>query len=118
MLYKIFYTDKFIQSKFSAQTFGPFIFIRPAKKNDVGLLEHEKVHVKQFWKNPLFGLAYLFSKKMRAKYEADAYRKQLTYSPDRIDVFAHHLSTKYNLGISLDQAKLLIAEPTALDKVF
>jgi hypothetical protein len=109
MLFKVFYTDSIIQSKFSGQTYGPFIFIRPSKRSDIGLLEHEKVHVKQFWSNPLFGLWYLFSKKSRAKFEAEAYCVQLKYSPGKEDIFANHLATKYNLGISHAEALAMLS---------
>lgn len=104
MLFKVFYTHRFIAERFGAQTYGPFIFIRPKYSFDTGLLEHEKVHVKQFWKNPFFGLWYLFSKKDRFAYEAEAYRKQLEFSPGKEEVFASHLTTKYNLGITRQQA--------------
>jgi hypothetical protein len=104
MLFKVFYTNSCIASRFAAETYGPFIFIRPSYSLDVGLLEHEKTHVKQFWKNPLFGLFYMFSKKSRFAYEAEAYREQLKYNPDKAELYASFLSTKYNLGITQDQA--------------
>lgn len=100
----VFYTNWFIPERFQATTYGPFIFIRPTKKDDIGLLEHEKVHVRQFWSNPLFGLEYFFSKEARLKYEAEAYREQLKYSPGREEVFAGILATRYTLGITIEQA--------------
>lgn len=100
----IFYTNLFIPARFQAVTYGPFIFIRPEKKDSVGLLEHEKTHVKQFWKNPLMGLWYFFSKEARFKYEAEAYREQLKYSPGNEEVYAQLLVDKYNLGITKEQA--------------
>ena len=105
MLFKVFYTNWLIQSKFTAETYGPFIFIRPRAKDDVGLLEHEKTHVKQFWRSwGTFGLAYFFSKTARLRYEAEAYREQLKYSPGKEDLYASFLVTKYNLGITQEQA--------------
>lgn len=104
MLFKVFYTDRCIAERFGAQTYGPLIFIRPKYSFDVGLLEHEKTHVKQFWKNPFFGLWYLFSKKARFEYEVQAFREQLKYSPDKAELFASFLATKYNLGITQEQA--------------
>ena len=100
----IFYTNWFVPARFAACTYGPFIFIRPTKRDDVGLREHEKVHVKQFWRNPLFGLAYFFSKKARFKYEVEAYREQLKYSPGKEAVFADLLCRKYNLNITMVDA--------------
>jgi hypothetical protein len=104
MMFKAFYTEHCIAPRFGAETYGPFIFIRPKYQGDIGLLEHEKTHVKQFWKNPLFGLFYMFSKKSRFAYEAEAYREQLKYNPDKADLYSSFLSTKYNLGITQDQA--------------
>jgi hypothetical protein len=100
----IFYTNWFIPSRFKATTYGPFIFIRPSAKDDAGLLAHEQVHVKQFWRNPLFGLAYFFSKKARFKYEAEAYRAQLLHYPERLDALATILATKYKLNITKEDA--------------
>jgi hypothetical protein len=103
-MYKVFYTNWFVPARFSAVTYGPFIFIRPTKRDNVGLLEHEKVHVKQFWKNPFMGVWYYFSKEARLKYEAAAYREQLKYSPGNEEVFAQLLVDKYNLGITKEEA--------------
>lgn len=108
MLFKVFYTNTFIAQRFAAQTYGPLIFIRPSYSLDKGLLEHEKVHVKQFWRNPLFGLWYLFSKKDRLGYEVEAYREQLKYSPDAAPVFASHIATKYNLKTTVAEALVLL----------
>jgi hypothetical protein len=66
------------------------------------------VHVKQFWKNPLMGLLYQFSKTYRLRYEAEAYNTQLKYAPNNLDRFAEFLVTNYNLQITLDQARQAI----------
>jgi len=108
MFSKVFYTDLLIPTKFAGMTVGPFVFIRPKYKDDVGLLNHELVHVKQFWKNPFMFLWYGFSKKDRLVYEAQAFNTQLKYSPGRLDRFAGFLVTNYNLQITLDQAKQAI----------
>lgn len=104
MTFKAFYTNWFVPARFAAMTYGPFIFIRPDRKGDVGLLEHEKVHVAQFWRNPLFGLAYLFLKKARFAYEVEAYRVQAVYHPEKIDAYAQALATLYGLDVSQDEA--------------
>ena len=108
MLSKIFYTDRLIPAKFAGMTVGPFVFIRPNYKDDVGLLNHELTHVKQFWNNPLMVLLYQFSKTYRLRYEAEAYKTQLEYAPGRLDLFAGYLVSKYNLQITLDQARQAI----------
>ena len=108
MFSKVFYTDRLIPTRFAGTTIGPFVFIRPSYKDDIGLLNHELVHVKQFWKNPLMQLWYQFSKKDRLQYEAEAYNTQLKYSPNRLDLFAGFLVNNYNLQITLDQARQAI----------
>jgi len=106
MLYTVIYTDRFIPNRFAAYEFGPFVFIRPKYKNDLGLLHHELTHVRQFWRNPLMGLFYTFSKKSRAYYEIQAYRVQLKFYPDdRSEMFAKYLVDNYNLDLNLDQAR-------------
>jgi hypothetical protein len=105
----LIFTNWFIPARFGAETYGPITFMRPKYKEDTGLQKHEAVHVSQFWHNPLFGLWYLFSKKYRAKYEAEAYKEQLKwYTDDRTNMFAQFLVDKYNLGITLEEAKALL----------
>jgi hypothetical protein len=100
----VFYTNWFLMKGFSGATYcTPFIFIRPERKGDVGLLEHEKTHVKQFWKNPLMFLWYVFSKKARYAYELEAYRVQMKYSPERVYGFASTLATKYGLNLPIEK---------------
>jgi len=102
----IFYTNKFIpDNDLSACTRGFFIFIRPEFKNNIGLLEHEKYHRKQFIKT--FGLSsilYKFSKSYRLKSEIKAYKVQLSYNkPEEIEakrkLYAKYISEDYNLNI-------------------
>ena len=104
MIHFVFYTNLFVGANHGAETYGPFIFIRPEHKGKVALLEHEKVHVKQFWRNPLFGIAYILSKKARLGYEAEAYREQLKYDPGKEEVFSGFLVNNYNLGITKEEA--------------
>lgn len=101
----IFYTNKIIPDKFHAYTVGPVVLIRPEHKDNVGLLEHEKIHVGQFWRNPfLFGLRYLFSENYRFASEVEAFKEQLKYSPDKIETYAKLLVKNYNLSITEAQA--------------
>jgi hypothetical protein len=105
MLKFVFYTNWFIPARFGATTYGPFVFVRPKYKGtDEGLLQHELTHVKQFWRNPLFGLWYFFSKNARYKYELEAYRVQLKYYTDnRAGTFAWYLVNNYKLHVPKDQ---------------
>lgn len=101
----VIYTSNLVPSSHAAITLGPFILIKPEYRGDLGLLEHEKVHVKQFYKYfPVFPLMYLVSKKFRLKVELEAYKKQLEYSPNSKDRFAEFLATKYSLDISKEHA--------------
>lgn len=112
MLYFKFYTDLLVPKRFGAYTVGFLIFIKTKYKNDRGLLEHEKVHVRQFWRSfGLFGIAYKLSNHYRLKYEIEAYKEQLRYSknPEHSkDVFAEYLATKYDLPISKEYARSLL----------
>lgn len=105
-MYIVFYTDRLIPKQFAGYTRGPVIFIRPEYKNDKGLLEHEKVHVKQFWRTfGLHGLIYRISKSYRLKCELEAYSVQLNYSPNAADTFARFIAEKYDLDITQAEAK-------------
>lgn len=106
----VIYTDKLIPKNSAGLTLGPVILIRPAYKNDVGLLEHEKVHVKQ-WKRTLglFWILYAIPK-FRLKYEVDAYKVQLRYSPRDVDLFAKYLVENYSLNITFNEAKQMLTK--------
>ena len=112
MLHKVIYTNSIIPDKFAGLTLGPIILIRPQYVNDTGLLEHEKVHVRQFWRTlGFFGIRYFLFKKYRLKYELEAYKEQLKYYPtDKRSLFAHYLATKYNLDITQEEALKLLSE--------
>jgi hypothetical protein len=105
----IFFTDRFIPARFDGYNVGPISFIRPQFINDVGLIAHENTHQQQFWRSPLLmGLRYLLSRKWRQQYEVEAYRAQLACESNGLDVFAFDLATKYDLGISVAEARALL----------
>lgn len=105
----VFYTNRFVPGRAAGCARGPFIFIRPEYKNDIGLLEHEKIHVKQWYRNiGLHSWLYLISEKYRLKTEVEAYKKQLEYSPREADLYALFISTNYNINIDKDEAKKLL----------
>ena len=74
------------RNKFSA-TLGDTIYLSPGryddyhsrtpKKSTIGLVEHEKVHVDQYRRDPGFKRKYVTSRKWRLQYEAEAYAKQV-----------------------------------------
>lgn len=104
MLHLIIYTD-LMPERFSGYTLGPIVLIRPRCRDDQGLLQHELVHVRQFWRTfGLFGIPYWLSRTRRFEYEVEAYREQLKYSPGRQALFARHLARNYDLGITESQA--------------
>lgn len=113
----VFYTDRFVKRRFDAMAFGPLVFIRPGFRDSKPLLVHELVHVKQFYRYlGLNGLLYLFSKKMRLKFELEAYKEQLKLVDEKkrqrkTERVALFISEKYNLDISYeDVLNLLTAD--------
>jgi len=108
MIYLLYYTHRDLGG-FAGKTNAFIIRIHVDYKDDRGLLEHEKIHVKQFWKNPLHGLFYKFSKDYRLKSEVEAYRKQIEYGAD-LDQMAWLLWSRYDLKITLDEARDLLEE--------
>jgi hypothetical protein len=112
MLVKIISTNKFIPARFSAYTIGFIILIRPEYWDNIGLIEHEKVHVHQFWRTlGLNGLFYWLSKKKRLEYEVEAFRKQLEYAEEPSTsrkLFAYYLVANYKLNITLIEALRLL----------
>ena len=135
--YLVKVTEKIVNG-FGGTAQGPIIKILPKYKDDIGLLEHEKVHVRQWyawlalglligtlltllvspslW--PLFGLApflhsllYKFVRPYRRWCEVQAYRKQLAtggYNSNDFAVAA--LVEKYDLNLSADKAKALLLD--------
>jgi hypothetical protein len=106
MIYLRFYVDS-LPNGFAGKANMFVIRILKSHKDDRGLLEHEKVHVKQFWRNPLHGLFYKYSEDYRLKSEVEAYRVQYRYGAD-LNILADHLSSKYDIFISYTKAKELI----------
>lgn len=138
MSYYLVKVTENIVNGFGGTAQGPIIKVLPKYKDDIGLLEHEKVHVRQWyawlalglligtlltllvspslW--PLFGLApflhsllYKFVRPYRRWCEVQAYRKQLAtggYNSNDFAVAA--LVEKYDLNLSADKAKALLLD--------
>lgn len=51
-------------------------------------------------------LLYYFSKSYRLWAEVRAYKESLKYKPQMIDQYAKHISQKYNLDVSISEAKI------------
>ena len=133
--YVINFTEK-LPSGFGGTTQGPIIKILPKYKDDAGLLEHEKTHVRQWYAVlaigllfstlltllvspclwPLYGLApvlyqllYKFVRPFRRWCEMRAYRKQIkTGGYTNNDFAANALADKYTLGLSVADARALL----------
>lgn len=114
---------------------GPLIKLLTKYKDDVGLIEHEKTHVRQWYAVlgiglllctllmllvspclwPLYGLApvlyqllYKFVRPFRRWCEVRAYRKQIkTGGYTNNDFAANALADKYTLGLSVADARAL-----------
>jgi len=106
MLYRVFYTDRFIPKRYDAYTIGPIVLIREHQVGNRGLLEHERVHVRQFWRTlGLVGLGRLISRRYRLACEVEAYREQLKWSGMHYaPLYAWYLVDNYGLDITHEQA--------------
>lgn len=104
----VFYTNSnvLIPKRHLAATRGFLIFVRPEHKGDKGLLEHEKVHRRQFIRTfGLHGLLYLFVEDYRLTAEVEAFREQAKHYPDdRMPRFAQLLASNYRIDITEDEA--------------
>lgn len=86
------------------------IYIRPAYKEDMGILAHETCHVRQFWRTLGFHIFLKSFKWYMLKIEIEAYREQLKYPPASGNVefyrqlYAEFISTGYGLDITKEEA--------------
>lgn len=110
----VIYNDSLVPEKFGGITWVFFILLREKYKTDQGILEHELVHVRQLYRTLFLSpLIYLRSKKYRLKCEVEAYRKQLSYYPDKADSLrwmSNAISTKYKLNITAAEAYRKLVE--------
>lgn len=107
----VIYTNWFIPARFAACNYGPITLIRPGQRNNAGLHAHEATHERQFYRTfGLMGILYLLSRKHRQRYEVEAYREQLKFAPSNLDYYANSLATKYNLDITVEEARRLLKE--------
>ena len=137
MKYYLIKYAKELPNGFGGTAQGPLIKILSKYKDGSGLLEHEKVHVRQWYAVlvlgllsglltllvspslwPLFGLApflhsllYKFVRPYRRWCEVQAYRKQLaTGGYDSNDFGVAALAEKYDLNLSTNEAKALLLD--------
>lgn len=94
--------------KASGLTIWPFIFV--VDKNDLSLIEHEKVHFSEQWKLLVIGWwALYFFSFFRLKAELRAYKVQIKYGL-KPELAAYWLSTNYYLTITQEEALNLLKE--------
>ena len=91
---------------------GFIVRIKPKYKLDNGILQHELVHVKQWYRTFTFhSFLYLFNKKYRLSSEVEAYKEQLKHYPDdRTNLFAKFIVEDYNLDVEQESIIQLLKE--------
>lgn len=112
----VIYSDRLVPDRFAGYSYGPIVAIRPACRGDRGLLEHEFVHARQWWRGlgVIHAARYWLSRAYRLRAEVEAYREQLRWcaSPDlAAKQFARFLVDKYDLGVTYDEALALLTAP-------
>lgn len=138
MKYYLIKFSKKLPSDFGGTAQGPLIKLLSKYKDDIGLIEHEKTHVRQWYAVlvlgmllsalltllaspslwPLFGLTpflhqllYKLIRPYRRGCEVRAYRKQIStggYASNEFAVSA--LVDKYDLSLSMDEARALLMD--------
>ena len=138
MKYYLIQLSEKLPSGFGGTAQGPLIKLLPKYQNDVGLIEHEKTHVRQWYAVlaiglllctlltllvspslwPLYGLApslhpllYKLVRSYRRGCEVQAYRKQIAiggYASNEFAVTA--LVEKYDLRLGADEARALLTD--------
>ena len=94
---------------FSACCVWPFILVRPERRSDTALLEHEMVHYReQAWITPVWLLLYLASRKFRLAAEVRAYTRQIEAGGVTHEQAAHALLS-YRLGLTFEKAMQALA---------
>ncbi len=114
MIFSLKYTND-LKDGFAGQTTAWSIKIKLGYEGDVGLLEHEKTHVWQFWRTCGFhSLFYFCFKSYRQWSEVEAYREQLCWPPAISHIiqskqrYAEFLASKYDLSITIEKAIKLL----------
>jgi hypothetical protein len=76
----LIFFQRALPDAFAGMTYGPVVLIAPGYEDDVGLLEHEFTHVRQFWRTcGLHLLFYPLWRAYRLRSEIEAYKVQMGY---------------------------------------
>lgn len=117
----IFYVWKFTLKGFMGNTRGFVVLIRRDHIDDKPVLEHELIHVRQFYRFfPLcfiHSFLYLFWERYRLSCEIEAYKKQLSLYDDagpfvydrKLIGFAMSLTKNYGLKITQLEAEEMLS---------
>ena len=102
----VIYTD-YLPKRFSGYCLGFIVLIRPGARGDTGLLEHELVHSRQFYRTlGVYSILVWISKRYLFKTEIEAYATQLRYSEDlEILRFSKFIAENYGLNVSIEEAE-------------
>ena len=85
------------------------ILVKSGMEGNKVLLAHEAVHQAQMRRDGwLVFMARYATKKGRLAYEVEAYQESYRLDPSNLGFYADYLSSKYALGITLEQAKEMI----------
>lgn len=105
----VFYVES-LQGTRAGEARGPVIRILEAYRDDAGILAHEMVHVKQWFRTlGLHSFLYILSDDYKLSAEVEAYKEQMTHYPgDRRPLFAKFLSERYDLSITPEAALELL----------
>lgn len=138
MKYYLVKLSETLPNGFGGTALGPLIKLLPKYQGDTGLIEHEKTHVRQWYAVsgcglllctilmlfvspalwPLYGLAlcihqlaYKLVRPYRRWCEVRAYRNQIETGGYADNEFAvTTLVEKYDLGLSVDEARALLID--------
>ena len=120
--FKVIYTDdlpEWVGGNCSFPNFFPYfgfgqciIKIKHKYKFDIGLLNHEKEHVKQYSNNWFHTLKYKFNKKYRLACELEAYTKQVIEyrytNITQVEWIIKALENKYDLELTREQIREIL----------
>lgn len=115
----IFYTNWLIPKRAAACARAIFIFIRPEYEDDVGLLAHERVHVKQFLRLPfIHSFLYLLNSRYRYQCEVEAYGRQLRVNGDKryTMLYAQFICDNYRLNVNFDATVMDLLDASGFER--
>ena len=118
MKHWVFYTNRFIpkDSAGCALGFAPIILIRPAKRDDIGLLAHERKHCEQWYRHPIMhGTTYTLDAHYRLLCEVEAYKEQLKHAPDKLNRFVGFICEGYMLDVTESHVEWMMLNPVDVE---